>query len=400
MIALSVVIGLVAAVLLLPTISDLISMVKAPRRVRNPERIPAPDPRLLFLVPAHDEALLIRATVESLLDMGYPRDRFDVVVIADNCTDATAVIAREAGATCLERTDLTLRGKPRAIAWALSVLDVPQYDAMVIIDADALVAPGFARALAGAAPLREKALQAYNDVSNRGENALTRMAAVFSAARSLFMNPLKDRAGLNSPLANGLCIGTGVLGRHGWTAFSICEDWELYAILTGLGVRIESVEDARVHAQEARSLAQSSSQRKRWAAGKVSVLASHWRPLLRSRQIGFHQKLDAIAELTATGPAVHFGFVAVLAALTWLAGVPGHTWLVVALLASLARPAVYTLLAVRVDPEPLRALAAFGYLPFYTVWRLGVQVAALRMLGDSPWVRTQRHAGSHAASRP
>lgn len=399
MIVVSVLVGLVAAVLLLPTLSDLVSLVRRPRS-RGPAPEPQPASRLLFLVPAHDEALLIRATVESLVGMQYPRDRFDVVVIADNCSDATAAIARDAGATCLERTDTVLRGKPRAIAWALSVLDMSRYDAMVIVDADALVAPGFARALAAAAPLGEKAVQAYNDVSNRGENALTRMAAVFSAARSLFMNPLKDRAGLNSPLANGLCIGTGVLRRHGWTAFSICEDWELYAILTGLGVRIESVEGARVHAQEARSLAQSSSQRKRWAAGKVSVLADHWRPLLRSRHIGLHQKLDVIAELTATGPAVHFGFVIALAALTRVADLPGDTWLVAALLASLIRPAVYTLLAVRVDPEPMRALLAFGYLPFYTIWRLGVQVAALRMLGDSRWVRTQRHAGSHAASRP
>lgn len=399
MIVLSALVLVVAVILLLPTASDVVSLVK-PRRRRRAARQPlgGSDPRLLFLVPAHDEALLIAATVKSLRSMTYPPDRFDVVVVADNCTDATASIARDAGASCLERTDLTLRGKPRAIAYALSQIDMTRYDAMVIIDADALVAPDFARALAAAGPLRDKAVQAYNDVSNRTENSLTRMAAVFGAARARFMNPLKDRAGLNSPLANGLCIGTGVLHRHGWTAFSIVEDWELYAILTRHGVRIESVEGARVHAQEAKSLAQSSSQRKRWAAGKVGVLADYWRPLLLSRKISLHQKLDAMAELTAVGPAVHFGFVLVLAAITYFVGLPGRGWLVAVLLLSVVRLIVYAMLAVRIDPEPVRALLAFGYLPFYTVWRLGLQVAAFGMLGDSRWVRTRRHSGHHAAA--
>lgn len=398
MIIFSAVLAIVAVVLLLPALSDLWSLAKRRPRVRRS----APGdvtPRLVFLVPAHNEALLIGATVRSLRALDYPPALFDVVVIADNCTDATAAIAREGGAMVLERTDVTARGKPRAIAWALRKIDVARYDAVSIVDADAVVDPGFARGLAASGPLQDKAVQPYNDVSNRQENSLTRMAAVFSAARSVFMNPLKDRGGVNSPLANGLCLGTRVLGVHGWTAFSICEDWELYAILTGHGVRIESAPSARVYAQEARSLSQSSSQRKRWAAGKVTVLREHWLRLLRSPRIGVHQKLDVIAELTATGPAVHFGVVLALAGITIAAGLPGASWLAAGLLLSLARPAVYTILAVRIDPEPGRALLAFTYLPFYTVWRLGVQIAAMRLLGDSPWVRTRRHAESHASVR-
>jgi len=61
---------------------------------------------------------------------------------------------------------------------------------------------------------------------------------------------------------------------------------------------------------------------------------------------------------------------------------------------SLVRPAVYTIFGVAVDREPIRALLAFSYLPFYTVWRVGVQLRALAMLGNKPWVRTARHAGS------
>jgi len=406
--ALSAALALVAAVLLLPTLSDLVSLLRLVVRSNGPRGrgaltpaavgpAPAP-PRLLFLIPAHDEELLIGNTIASLRGVDYPEAAMDAVVIADNCSDATAEVARAAGATVLERRDAVKRGKPYAIEWALGRLPLAEYEAVVVIDADAVVDRGFARALAAAAPLRDKAAQTYNDVSNPTENALTRMAAVFSSARSVFMNGLKRRVGLNVPLANGLCLGTSVIARHGWQAFSICEDWELYAIFTERGVRIDNVPGARVGAQEAKSLKQSSSQRQRWAAGKITVLRDHIGSLLRSREIGLHQKLDVLAELTGLGPAVHAGLVVVLAAATLLLRLPGAPLVAGLLLASLGRHAVYTLLAVTRDRQPGRALLAFTYLPFYTAWRLGVQLLALTMVGDKPWVRTQRHVESTATT--
>jgi hypothetical protein len=58
---------------------------------------------------------------------------------------------------------------------------------------------------------------------------------------------------------------------------------------------------------------------------------------------------------------------------------------------SLVRPVVYSLTALRVQPDPLRTLAAFVFLPVYALWRLGAAAAALSMVGDKPWVRTGRH---------
>ena len=91
------------------------------------------------------------------------------------------------------------------------------------------------------------------------------MAAVLATATHQFAYPLKRHAGLNVPLVgNGMVLGTDVLGRFGWHAFSICEDWEMYALLTAHGVPIGCVPRARLKAQEARSLHQSSTQRRRW----------------------------------------------------------------------------------------------------------------------------------------
>jgi cellulose synthase/poly-beta-1,6-N-acetylglucosamine synthase-like glycosyltransferase len=393
MIVVSVVVGVLAAVLSLPTVSDIVSLVRLPFRKRRPAtRRSADPPRLLFLVPAHDEAGMIQSCVRSLMALRYPADRFRTVVVADNCTDRTAELARAAGAQSLERRDPKLPGKPRAIAWALTQLPVNEFDAVIVIDADTVVDPGFGSALAAVAPIADRAFQAYFDVRNPADSLLTRMATVLATANYRFAYALKRRVGVNAPLmGNGMCIGTGVLAAHGWKAFTIAEDWELYALYTTQGVAIEPLETAHLYAQEARSLEQSSTQRQRWTAGKLTVLGRLAGGLLRSRKIGPAQKLDAMAELTAVGPVLHLAVVIAVAALTALLRPPGADWLLIALVASVARPAVYTIAGLTVQPDPLRATLAFAFLPFYLVWRLGNAVAALRQLGDKPWVKTARH---------
>jgi cellulose synthase/poly-beta-1,6-N-acetylglucosamine synthase-like glycosyltransferase len=391
MIVVSVALALAAAVLLLPTLSDLLSLFRilARRSARIPPG-PAAHPRFLFLVPAHNEELLLPACLESLRRLRYrPEDR-EIVVVADNCTDRTADIARGAGVRCLVRTAPTDAGKPRAISWALAQLPVGNYDAIVIVDADTEVDPDFAACAAAAAPIADKVLQPYNGVSNETENALTRMAAVLSAANHGLAYVLKTRAGVNVPLSVGMCIGSHVLSKVGWTVTSLSEDWELYAILTARGVQIAAVPGARIRAQEAATLSASSTQRRRWTAGKLNVLANHAWPIVRSRQAGLAEKLDALAELSAPGPVVHLGLVALATACATLLHPPATGWLVPMLLASLARPAAYTVAALVGDPEPISAIRAFAFLPVYAIWRIGAAVTALWILGDAPWIRTAR----------
>ena len=374
--------------LLGPFVSDLVSLARLRSRpARAPER-PGGLPRFVFLVPAYNEELLIEECVASLRAQRYPRDRFEIVVIADNCTDRTAPLARGAGATCLERNDPAHPGKPQAVSWALKQLPA-NADAVVIIDADTVVDTDFASVLARLAPLREKAIQVRNGVSNPNENAITRMAAVLASAKFEYALPLRRMAGLNVPLGAGSCIGTGVLERHGWQALSIGEDLEMYAMLTVLGVEIDLAREARLFAQEARSLKQVSSQRRRWTAGRLMVLRQYFTRILRSRAIGPHQKLDIITELSTPGPVVHLGIVLVMT----IAGLAVHLpwWILGLAWVSLIRPVGYALIALWRMPGRWRTLAAFLYLPIYGAWRLAVEATALLRIGEKSWIRTARH---------
>jgi 1,2-diacylglycerol 3-beta-glucosyltransferase len=393
------VVGLLAGILLLPTASDLLSLVRLPFQRPQPHRNPDVAPTLLFLVPAHDEELLLGRCLSALLEQDYPLERREIVVIADNCVDRTSDVAREHSVRVLERTDISERGKPFAIAWALSQLALDSYDAVVIVDADTEVDRGFAAAMATQAPLNGSVLQPFNDVRNREENALTRMAAVHSMASHGLSFRLKGRVGLNVPLSVGMCLGTDVLKTHGWRAYSVAEDWETYVLLTLRGVPIRPVPHARIYAQEARSLEQSAPQRRRWMAGKLAVLNRNVWPLITSSKIGMSQRLDAMAELSFPTPTVHLGVAFASAAAAWLMG--GVYGVIVAGLcvASQIRMAIYTLVAIALDPEPVRAAASFRYLPIYAVWRIGITLGVLGGASRRNWVRTARHDDREAGAK-
>lgn len=388
---LAVLLGAVIAVLWLPSLADLWHLLQRP--LREPVLVPRPTERLLFLVPAHDEELLIRYCIESLRRQDYPAGLLEVLVVADNCTDGTARVARAAGASVLERHDVEKRGKQHALAWAIERCDLDRHDAIVIVDADTELDPGFAAALAARGPLRDKVVQPFNDVQNRTENALTRMAAVQSQALHGLGFQLKSRTGINVPLSAGMCLGTGVLRAHGWPAFSIGEDFELYVILTLRGVRIDHTTRARVFAQEARDLRQGESQRSRWMAGRWYVLRRYARPVLTVAGIPWRQRLDLLGEMTTTalGPATQAAVTLAVAALALGSRATGGALLAVLAVASLGRQVVYTVLAVARDPEPAAAARAFLRLPAYIIWRVGVALRSLVSSGTGAWVRTTRH---------
>src|SRR6266700_612479 len=128
-----------------------------------------PQYNFAILVPAHNEEVLLGNLLESLAALAYPKERYTVYVVADNCTDTTATLARAYDRVRVyERLDTLKRSKGYALAWLLQQLKEHQliYDAYVIIDADSVVEPTFlqwmAKGLAGGA----RALQGSYTVLN------------------------------------------------------------------------------------------------------------------------------------------------------------------------------------------------------------------------------------------
>jgi cellulose synthase/poly-beta-1,6-N-acetylglucosamine synthase-like glycosyltransferase len=381
------------AILWLPVLSEILS-VAGKRRTPPVGHANETTPRLLFLIPAHEEQLLITGCVRSLVHMDYPPPARRVLVIADNCTDDTAKLARQEGAEVLERFDRELPGKPRAIAWALSQIDLKAWDACVIVDADSVVAPSFATGLARLAPLNDIVFQSNIAVLNEFESWLTRLGGVLSRLRYEFTYPLKQSAGLNCPvMGNGMGFGTNLLMRDGWRAFSITEDSELYAIYTEAGIPIRHASLCDLYSQEVRSLEQGATQRRRWLAGRISVIRQWGVRLVRSPRISWHQKLDAFVELGLASPVLHFLAATGVASISLLAiRGPLGWWIAAAAAGSLSALILSTIMVFCRHPQPWRTLSALFMLPVYAAWRLVVVVRTVFTLRDTTWRKTARTA--------
>src|SRR5438876_610308 len=106
------------------------------RTTRSPTVAIRSDTRTFaILIPAHNEATTMPAALESLAVLDYPADRVRVYVVADNCSDGTAEVARMHGAECVERSDPTRRGKGFAIAAGLERIGREEPDVVMILDA-------------------------------------------------------------------------------------------------------------------------------------------------------------------------------------------------------------------------------------------------------------------------
>ena len=90
--------------------------------------------RFAIIIPAHNEELVLGPLIDSAIKLNYPSELYDVIVIADNCSDLTEQIAKEKGAICYVRNDPSNRGKPFALNWIFRQIDLDMYNGFVIIN--------------------------------------------------------------------------------------------------------------------------------------------------------------------------------------------------------------------------------------------------------------------------
>ena len=263
-----------------------------------------PTRRFLVVIPAHDEESGIVATVTSCKSVNYPDHLFEVLVVADNCTDATAGRARDAGARVLERHDSTRRGKGYAIKYLIdSLLEAEEFDlldALVFVDADSTVHPDLLRRFAQTLDSGQEWIQCYDAVGNADQSWRTRlMAYAFSLINGVTLQG-QSALGISAGLrGNGMCISTAGLRRVPWNSQGLAEDMEYSWSVRVAGGRIAFAPDVAVHATMLTQGGEASTnQRRRWEYGRDKLRRTKLGPLLRSSHLGWIEKTAAVIELT------------------------------------------------------------------------------------------------------
>jgi Glycosyltransferase like family 2 len=359
-----------------------------------------PATRLVVLVPAHNEETTIRGCVVALLEQSYPRELYEIVVAADNCTDGTAAVARAAGAGVLVRTDPNARGKGRALRWAIDrILAAPKPPAaIVVIDADSATDREF---LDGVARAFERGATVV-----QGESLLAPGPPPRSALRAtafLLCNRTRPagRAALGLPCllaGNAMAFRSSVLIAHPWDAFSSTEDLEYTLSLRVAGVRPTFASGAVVHSPAAPTALAADEQQLRWEGGKLR-LARTWVPRLVARAVRERRPdlLETALELTTPPLTLHALLAAtggaVTAALAFADVVPA--WTVLPWVGALAALLIYVVVGLRAAHAPAWAYRALAHTPALVLWKLRRLRRLVGYRGDT-WVPTERAIDEHA----
>ncbi len=250
-------------------------------------RAPIPKSRLLkfdVIVPAHNEASVIERTVSSLRKIDWPADRFRVWVIADNCADTTASLARGAGAEVLERQDSTLRGKGYALDFAFRASRSRAWaDAVVVVDADAEVSVNLLSAFAARLETGVHAVQAHYGILNPMASWRTRLITIAKAAFHIVRSRARERLGVSCGIrGNGWCVTHELLNHIPYQAYSLTEDLEFGIELGLAGYRVAYADEAHSNAEMVTDEKVAGVQRRRWEDGRFQLIRSRTIPLLRA----------------------------------------------------------------------------------------------------------------------
>ncbi len=252
----------------------------------RPASAPASSRKLVFdvIVPAHDEAAGIGGTIASLKGLNWPSAQYRILVIADNCSDATAAISREAGATVLERQDMTRRGKGYALAHAFTASrSAGIADAVVVVDADTVVSANLLESFAARIEAGACALQAYYGVRNATDSWRTRLMAIALGAIHKLRSRARERMGLSCGIrGNGWCVTHGLLDKIPYGAFSLTEDVEFGVELGLAGYRVTYCDESYVNGEMVTTEQASRSQRQRWESGRLGLIREKVPTLLRA----------------------------------------------------------------------------------------------------------------------
>jgi len=370
----------------LPLVVELLIVTSALFLPRRKTRAVTSQPvggRLTVIVPAHDEELLISRCVTSLLESA--NDSARILVVAHNCSDATAEVAQAAGADVLVYSDPNAKGKGHALRYGLKAAIGAGADAVAIVDADSTVSANFIPMVRQALSEGADVLQCRYEMKSVTDKANSGLASL--AFRGFtFIRPMgRDRLGLSAGiLGNGFAMSARTLSEVPYEAFSVVEDLEYHLHLLLARKRVRFIEYAVVSAELPVLRTAEVSQRSRWEGGRIRVARMWAWTLLKQIARGRLSLIEPLLDLA--GLPLAFGVSALIA--TCL--IPVHAIQIYGMV-SLAIVLLHVLLAAWAGPHFFKSLRLLAMAPLYILWKFCLVPKLLRASqAEAAWIRTSR----------
>lgn len=359
------------------------------RRDRRAER--GRRPSLAVLVPAHNEQAGIGATIDAIIPQLGADDR--LIVIADNCEDQTAAVARRLGALVFERVDAERRGKGYAIGYALEQLAAEPPEVVVCIDADCLPLPGCIERVARACCVSSRPIQAaYLILPPENASPGTRISGFAVMVKNYVRPRGLQRLGMPCLITgSGVAYPWDVLQQVPHSEAHIVEDMHYSVDLALAGFSAQPCMEAFVESKLPSMQQAARTQRTRWEHGHLSVMLSEgprlWSGAVRQRSL---RLLVLWLELMVPPLSLLLCVLAVTGGALLVAGVLTAAWPALGLLLAGVGVGLAGLAAAwwRFGRRMLPTRILFG-VPQYIVGKLSIYTKFLSS-PEQAWVRTQR----------
>lgn len=343
--------------------------------------------KIAILVPAHNEEKIISILLNSLKKLDYPQNKYESIVIADNCNDMTADVVRKNGFKVLERNDREKLGKGYALAWAFEKLKNRDYDVFVIIDADTRVNKNFLKVINQHFNNSEEVVQARYGTIVEENNFISQMMFVSDILQFDFYSDGKYKLGLSCRLVgNGMCFSKTVIQKLGWTSFSITENNEHTIKLALEGYKIAFAKRAIIETQQVRNLSEGKTQRTRWIMGRQLLLIEYLPKMLfasiKKRDI---KLFDTMIEMILPSYSMQINFLLLMFfILFFMENLYFKLWYLGLSLFYI----VFIIIAIKKANLGLKFVPhAIGYL----FWKLFLKIKVILQSNTPTWIRTTRH---------
>ena len=230
--------------------------------------------RYAIVICARNEEKVIGNLLDSIAGQDYPKDKLHVFVIADNCTDETAAIARAKGATVYERHDLSKARKGYALEFGFKRIKedygIENFEGYLFFDADNLLRPDYVTEMNKAFDTGElDVIMGYRNTKNFDTNCISAAYGIHFYRSSLTYHRARQHLHTATHIAGTGHLVKAEILKHGWRWNSLTEDIQLALDLVAHGKKIGYCEAAEFFDEQPVGFGTVIRQRMRWIKGRL-----------------------------------------------------------------------------------------------------------------------------------
>ncbi len=239
------------------------------------------------VISARNERDVIGNLISSIKNQNYPKDKLDVFVIADNCTDDTAEVARQAGAIVYERFNKAQVGKGYALDWLFDIIKKEHaddgYEGYMIFDADNVLDKNYVKEMNKVFDNGYDCLTSYRNSKNFDDNWISAGYSIWFLREARYLNNSRMQLGTSCAVSGtGFLVSSKIIEQNGgWIHHLLTEDIEFTCDSVSKGIKIGYAAKAMLYDEQPTTFKQSYTQRLRWAKGFYQVFAHYGGKLLR-----------------------------------------------------------------------------------------------------------------------